>query len=87
MGLPDEHIHPHATGKAANTVAAHKDPQPVTFYAGWFCPFVQRSWIVLEEKGIPYQYREVNPYKKEECVAFHLLPCSALLIKNTLDTS
>ncbi|KAJ7797496.1 glutathione-S-transferase [Mycena olivaceomarginata] len=29
-------------------------------YAGW------RSWIVLEEKGIPYQYKEVNPYKKEK---------------------
>ncbi|OBZ69733.1 Glutathione S-transferase omega-1, partial [Grifola frondosa] len=30
-----------------------------------FCPFVQRSWICLKEKGIPYQYVEVNPYKKE----------------------
>ncbi|KAL1879441.1 hypothetical protein Plec18167_003895 [Paecilomyces lecythidis] len=25
----------------------------------------QRSWIVLEEKGIPYTYRETNPYLKE----------------------
>ena len=31
-----------------------------------FCPFVQRTWIALEEKGIPYQYKEVNPYKKEK---------------------
>ena len=31
-----------------------------------FCPFVQRTWITLEEKGIPYQYNEVNPYKKEK---------------------
>ena len=30
-----------------------------------FCPYVQRAWIVLEERGIPYQYKEVNPYKKE----------------------
>ncbi len=30
-----------------------------------FCPFVQRTWIALEEKGIPYQYKEVNPYKRE----------------------
>lgn len=26
----------------------------------------QRTWISLEEKGIPYQYVEVNPYKKEK---------------------
>ena len=31
-----------------------------------FCPFTQRTWIALEEKGIPYQYKEVNPYKKED---------------------
>lgn len=30
-----------------------------------FCPYVQRAWIVLEERGIPYQYEEINPYKKE----------------------
>jgi glutathione S-transferase len=31
----------------------------------WFCPFVQRAWIALEEGKVPYQYKEVNPYKKE----------------------
>ncbi|KAJ7273829.1 glutathione-S-transferase [Mycena rebaudengoi] len=67
MAPPDaQTLFPHATGAAAATVEAHKEPQELTFYSGWFCPFVQRSWICLEEKGIPYQYKEVNPYLKEK---------------------
>ncbi|GLB37361.1 putative glutathione-S-transferase [Lyophyllum shimeji] len=66
MSIPDAQIYPHATGPAAATVAKHQDPQDLVFHAGWFCPFVQRSWIALEEKGIKYQYKEVNPYKKEK---------------------
>ncbi|KAI0079304.1 glutathione S-transferase C-terminal-like protein [Panus rudis PR-1116 ss-1] len=66
MAPPDQHIHPVATGRAAETVAQHQDPQDLVFYAGWFCPYVQRVWIALEERGIPYQYKEVNPYKKEK---------------------
>ncbi|KAI9759109.1 MAG: hypothetical protein M4579_002556 [Chaenotheca gracillima] len=31
----------------------------------WY-QFVQRVWAVLEEKKIPYQYVEVNPYHKPE---------------------
>ncbi|BGP53111.1 hypothetical protein JCM8202v2_000670 [Rhodotorula sphaerocarpa] len=63
--MPDHIDPPHATGAAADTVKAHSDQHPLVFYAGWFCPFVQRVWIALEEKGIPYEYREINPYKKE----------------------
>ncbi|KXN87456.1 Glutathione S-transferase omega-1 [Leucoagaricus sp. SymC.cos] len=66
MSVPDAQIHPYATGAAAETVAKHQDPQELVFWAGWFCPFVQRVWIALEERGIPYQYKEVNPYKKEK---------------------
>jgi hypothetical protein len=29
-------------------------------------PFVQRVWIALEIKGIPYQYIEVDPYQKPQ---------------------
>ncbi|KAI0692087.1 glutathione-S-transferase [Cytidiella melzeri] len=65
-GLPDQHIHPVATGYAAKTVEKHQEQQDLVFYSGWFCPFVQRTWVTLEEKGIPYQYKEVNPYKKEK---------------------
>jgi len=66
MSNPDVHIHPVATGVAAKTVANHQEPQDLVFYSGWFCPYVQRTWITLEERGIPYQYKEVNPYKKEK---------------------
>jgi len=66
MSIPDEKIFPYATGTAIQTVGKHLEPQDVVFYAGWFCPFVQRTWITLEEKNIPYQYKEVNPYKKEK---------------------
>ncbi|EJF57539.1 glutathione-S-transferase [Dichomitus squalens LYAD-421 SS1] len=66
MSMPDDKILPHATGEAAKTVEKHKEPQDLVFYAGWFCPFVQRGWITLEERGIPYEYKEVNPYKKEK---------------------
>lgn len=62
----DESIHPHASGEAEKTVQAHSEKHELVFYAGWFCPFVQRTWLALEEKGLSYEYREVNPYKKEK---------------------
>lgn len=66
MPLPDEHLYPTATGRAADVVKAHENAQADhVLYSGWFCPFVQRAWITLEEKGVPYRYKEINPYKKE----------------------
>lgn len=64
-GHPDAELHPVATGTAIKLVKAHENPAPHVLYSGWFCPFVQRTWITLEEKKIPYQYKEINPYKKE----------------------
>ncbi|KAK7923428.1 hypothetical protein PG985_007499 [Apiospora marii] len=66
MPMPDADLHPVATGLAKETVDKHAAEQPLKLFAGWFCPFVQRVWLALEEKGIPYQYIEVNPYHKGE---------------------
>lgn len=37
-----------------------------SFFPHHSCPFVQRVWSILEEKQIPYQYIEVNPYHKPQ---------------------
>ncbi|KAK8874973.1 glutathione S-transferase [Apiospora arundinis] len=66
MPMPDADLHPVATGLAKETVDKHAAEQPLKLFAGWFCPFVQRVWLALEEKKIPYQYIEVNPYHKGE---------------------
>ncbi|KAI0135843.1 glutathione S-transferase [Daldinia grandis] len=53
-----------ATGAAAAFAADHAAEHPLKLYGGWFCPFVQRTWIVLHEKRIAHQYVEINPYAK-----------------------
>ncbi|KAK3311001.1 glutathione S-transferase [Chaetomium strumarium] len=65
MASIDTSLLPQPTGAAAELAARHAAPRPLKLYGGWFCPFVQRAWIVLVEKKIPHQYVEVNPYKKE----------------------
>ncbi|KAK4156773.1 glutathione S-transferase [Chaetomidium leptoderma] len=66
MSQIDTSLLPNPTAAAATLAAAHADPHPLKLYGGWFCPFVQRAWIVLAEKQIPHQYVEINPYKKEQ---------------------
>ncbi|KAH6889269.1 glutathione S-transferase [Thelonectria olida] len=61
----DTSLPPETTGAAAKLAARFASDHPLKLYGGWFCPFVQRSWITLCEKKIPHQYVEINPYKKE----------------------
>ncbi|WVR06126.1 hypothetical protein IAU60_003156 [Kwoniella sp. DSM 27419] len=81
MPHPDEKIHPEATGLAKQTVDKHQDEQGLVFWSGWFCPFNQRVWMALEERKIPYQYHEVNPYKKEK----HFLDLNPLGLVPTVE--
>src|SRR3954464_5567770 len=50
MATIDTSLLPNPTGRAAALAAQHAGPQPLQLYGGWFCPFVQRAWIVLAEK-------------------------------------
>jgi len=56
--------HTKATGAALDTAQNHSKDEPLKLYGSCFCPFVQRVWISLEFKGFPYQYIEIDPYKK-----------------------
>ncbi|KUL91246.1 hypothetical protein ZTR_01761 [Talaromyces verruculosus] len=56
--------HKKATGEAQTTVQKRSQENDLKLFGSCFCPFVQRVWIALEAKGIPYQYIEVDPYEK-----------------------
>ncbi|KAK4993948.1 hypothetical protein LTR50_000163 [Elasticomyces elasticus] len=56
--------HKKATGLALQTAEKHSRDHDLKLYGSCFCPFVQRVWISLELKQLPYQYIEVDPYKK-----------------------
>lgn len=60
----DTSLEPRPSGLAAKFAESHSSDHPLKLYGGWFCPFVQRSWITLHEKNIPHQYVEINPYHK-----------------------
>ncbi|GAQ86786.1 glutathione S-transferase [Klebsormidium nitens] len=49
---------------AYRALHADKKEDSLKLYGSWFCPFVQRSWITLEEKKVDYEYIEIDPYAK-----------------------
>ena len=65
MANVDTSLPPEPTGAAATLASQHAAPHALKLYGGWFCPFVQRTWITLVEKSIPHQYIEINPYNKD----------------------
>jgi Glutathione S-transferase, N-terminal domain len=48
--------------RSASIAAGTGGEKEVAMYGSWFCPYVQRVWIALEEKQIDYQYIEIDPY-------------------------
>lgn len=58
--------HKKATGAALETVKKRSAQNDLKLYGSCFCPFVQRVWISLEAKKLPYQYIEVDPYAKPQ---------------------
>ncbi|KAF5375189.1 hypothetical protein D9758_000020 [Tetrapyrgos nigripes] len=52
------------TGPALELANKHSKPEDITLFGSCFCPFVQRVWAAFEHLQIPYQYYEVDPYKK-----------------------
>lgn len=61
LGRP---YHTKATGEALKTIETHQSDEEITLFGSCFCPFVQRVWVALEVLGVPYNYVEVDPYKK-----------------------
>ena len=56
--------HKKATGEALKTAEAHSAEHTLKLYGSCFCPFVHRVWISLEQKGLDYEYVEVDVYRK-----------------------
>ncbi|KAK7468561.1 hypothetical protein VKT23_003066 [Stygiomarasmius scandens] len=59
-----KHYRNECTGPALELAKKRTEPKDITLFASCFCPFVQRVWVAFEYLQIPYQYYEVDPYKK-----------------------
>merc|ERR1719160_2421369 len=47
------------------TISEKSQSQNLRFFCSWFCPFAQRAWIALEEKGANYEYVPIEPYRPD----------------------
>ncbi|KAG8860351.1 hypothetical protein FRB96_004000 [Tulasnella sp. 330] len=63
-----QQYHTLCTGKALATTENHKLDEDLELFGANFCPFVQRVWVALEHKKIPYKYVECDPYKKPQAL-------------------
>ena len=58
------------TGMAVVTAKKHAKETDLKLFGSFYCPFVQRIWIALEVKGIPYQFVEVDLKAREKTETF-----------------
>lgn len=61
----DKLWHPSWVAAAGEATIARRQQATtsVRLFCSWFCPYAQRAWIALEEKGVDYTYVEINPYE------------------------
>ena len=52
-------------GLGEETIAARerRASAAVSLFSSWFCPYAQRAWVALEEAGVDYRWREIQPYR------------------------
>lgn len=48
-----------------NTISQRAAEQPFRLFCSWFCPYAQRAWIAVEEKGLEYEYVPIEPYEPD----------------------
>jgi glutathione S-transferase len=53
-------------GEATIAARTRRSSAAVTLFSSWFCPYAQRAWVALEEAGVDYHWREIQPYLLDE---------------------
>jgi hypothetical protein len=58
----------HPRGEQTIELRSSSTGSATQFFTSWFCPYAQRVWIALEEKGIEYHYTEARIPHHCKCV-------------------